>query len=44
MKRQQQIKKKVHKEEPVKLDMTFQEAMKLALNTPLPKKAKKKAK
>jgi hypothetical protein len=33
------------KEIPVKLNMTFEEAMKKALNTPLPKKiAKKKAK
>ena len=34
-------KKKV-KEDLVKLDMTFEEAMKKALNTPLPKKIKKK--
>ncbi|MBK8610898.1 MAG: hypothetical protein IPL84_13400 [Chitinophagaceae bacterium] len=34
------------KSEIIKLDMTFEEAMKKALNTPLPKKkaAKKKAK
>lgn len=36
--------KKKKKEEPLKLNMTFEEAMKRALNTPLPKKAKKKAK
>jgi hypothetical protein len=29
-------------EQPVKLNMTFQEAVKKALNTPLPKKDKKK--
>lgn len=34
------------KETPIKLNMTFEEAMKKALNTPLPtkKSAKKKAK
>ena len=32
------------KDQPVKIDMTFQEAMKKALNTPLPKKTKKAAK
>jgi len=38
-------KKKTKKiEEPLKLDMTFEEAMQRALNTPIPKKAKKKAK
>ena len=37
-------KKKEKKEIVVKLDMTFEEAMKKALSTPLPKKAKKKAK
>jgi len=37
-------KKKDKKEIVVKLDMTFEEAMQKALNTPLPKKAKKKAK
>ena len=31
-------------EKPLVLNMTFEEAMKKALNTPLPKKAKKKAK
>lgn len=38
--------KKAKKEEPVKLNMPFEEAMKKALNTPLPTKkvAKKKAK
>jgi hypothetical protein len=36
-------KKKV-KENLVKLNMTFEEAIKKALNTPLPKKAKKKKK
>jgi len=36
--------KKKTKEEKVKLDMTFEEAMKKALNTPLPKSKKKKAK
>ena len=37
-------KKPIKKEEPVKLNMTFEEAMKKALNTPLPfkKVAKKK--
>ncbi len=37
---------KSKEEKPVKLDMTYQEAMKKALNTPLPKKGepKKKAK
>ena len=29
---------------PLKLDMTFEEAMKKALNTPLPKKQDKKKK
>lgn len=33
--------KKPKKEEPIKLNMTFEEAMKKALNTPLPKKEKK---
>jgi hypothetical protein len=28
------------KEEPVRIDMTFEEALKKALNTPLPKKKK----
>ena len=37
-------KKKIKREEPLVLNMTFEEAMKRALNTPLPKKAKKKAK
>lgn len=37
-------KKSVVKEIPVIINMTFEEAMKKALNTPLPKKAKKKAK
>jgi len=32
------------KEDKVKLNMTFEEAMKKALNTPLPKSKKKKAK
>ena len=36
-------KKKV-KEDFVKLNMTFEEAIKKALNTPLPKSKKKKAK
>ncbi len=36
--------KKKTKEEKVKLDMTFEEAMKKALNTSLPKSKKKKAK
>ncbi len=37
--------KKIKKEEiVVKLNITFEEAMKKALSTPLPKKAKKKAK
>jgi hypothetical protein len=29
------------KEEPVRLNLTFEEALKKALNTPLPKKKKK---
>lgn len=38
-------KKKTVKETPIKLNMTFEQAMKKALNTPLPKKVvKKKAK
>ena len=38
-------KKAVKKEEPLKLNMGFEQAMKKALNTPLPKKiVKKKAK
>ncbi len=37
-------KKAIKKEEPVVLNMTFEEAMQKALNTPLPKKIKKKAK
>lgn len=39
-------KKAIKKDEPVLLNMTFEEAMKKALNTPLPvkKAAKKKAK
>lgn len=38
-------KKTIKKDPPVKLNMTFEEAMKKALNTPLTKKtAKKKAK
>ena len=36
--------KKKKKEDFVKLNMTFEEAMKKALNTPLPKKAKNKTK
>ena len=37
--------KKIKLDEPVVLNMTFEEAMQKALNTPLPKKAaKKKAK
>ena len=32
------------KETPVKLNMTFDEAMKKALNTPIPKKTKKATK
>ena len=37
-------KKKADKKEiPIKLNMTFEEAMKKAFNTPLPKKEKKKA-
>ena len=34
--------KKTKKEKPVILDMTFKDAMKKALNTPLPKKGGKK--
>jgi hypothetical protein len=30
------------KEEPLRLNMTFEQAVKKALTTPLPKKAKKK--
>ncbi len=30
------------KEEPIKLNLTFEQAIKKALNTPLPKKEKKK--
>lgn len=37
------VKKKI-KENKVKLNMTFEEAMKKALNTPLPKSKRKKAK
>lgn len=33
---------KKEKETPTKLNMTFEEAMKKALSTPLPKKEKKK--
>lgn len=32
------------KEKPIKPDMTFEEALKKALNTPLPKKEKKEKK
>ncbi len=35
-------KKTAKKETPLKLNMTFEEAMKKAFNTPLPKKVKKK--
>ena len=35
-------KERFEKEEPVKLDMSFEQAVTLALNTPLPNKAKKK--
>lgn len=36
--------KKKREDKPLKLNMTFEEAMKKALNTPLPtKKAKKKS-
>ena len=35
-------KPKTKKETPVKLNMTFEEAMKKALNTPLPSKKKEK--
>jgi hypothetical protein len=34
--------KKKTKEDKVKLDMTFEEAMKKALNTPLPKSKKRR--
>lgn len=37
-------KKKGKKEEPVKLNLPFEEAMKKALNTPLPKKKPNKKK
>lgn len=37
-------KKAAKKETPLKLNMGFEEAMKKALNTSLPKKSKKKAK
>jgi len=33
--------KKSKKEKPLKLDMNFEEALKKALNTPIPKKEKK---
>lgn len=33
--------KKIVKEKPLKLNMTFEEAMKMALNTPIKKKKKK---
>ena len=36
--------KQEKKGKPIKLNMTFEEAMKKALNTPLPKKVKKKTK
>jgi len=36
--------KPIKKEKPVKLNMTFEQALKKALNTPLPKKKYKKAK
>lgn len=38
------MKGKIKKEKPIKINMTFEEAMKKALNTPLPKSKKKKAK
>jgi hypothetical protein len=34
-------KKKKEEDKPVQLNMTFEEALKKALNTPLPKKEKK---
>lgn len=37
-------KKAIKKDTPVKLNMSFEDAMRKALNTPLPKKNKKKAK
>ncbi|WP_462250843.1 hypothetical protein [Ferruginibacter sp.] len=37
-------KKVAKKDEPVRLNMTFEEAIKKAANTPLPKKVKKKTK
>jgi hypothetical protein len=36
--------KKKKEEKPVKLNMTYEEAMKKALNTPLPSKGQKKKK
>lgn len=44
MKKKAAKKSVAKKDEVVVLNMTFEEAMKKALNTPLPKKAKKKAK
>ena len=44
MKKKAAKKKTPQIEAPLKLNMTFEEAMKKALSTPLPKKAKKKAK
>jgi hypothetical protein len=35
-------KAKKKEEQPVKLDMTFEQALKKALNTPIPKKVRKK--
>jgi hypothetical protein len=37
-------KKKEKKDDPVQLNMTFEEALKKALNTPLPKKERKNKK
>ena len=36
--------KETKKEKPVKINMTYEQAMKKALNTPLPKKNEKKKK
>jgi hypothetical protein len=42
MPRVKKNKKKLKKDEPLRLDMSFEDAVKLALITPLPKKPKKK--
>jgi uncharacterized membrane protein len=42
MKEQKQIKKESKPEDVVKLNMSFEQAVKTALSTPLPKRKKKK--